>query len=402
MTGGLLQLAATGSQNVYLNKNPEVLFFKQSYRRHVNFAIETIKVQFREQVNFGKKVTVIIPRNGDLVGQIFLHLVLPSLAVPAGSTFAGWVNSIGQVIMDEIELEIGGVCIDKQFGVWMHIWDELTLSDSILNGKNIATGSFDDVSALTSNATSETEYWVPLPFWWNRHQGLALPLLALQYHEIKINIKLRPFSECVTYDGAIEPDSVDITKAELEAHYYYLEDLVRSDFAQNSHQYLYEELQFREQESIPATTLEYVHKAEIEFNHAVKELVWVLVEQDSLDNNDWLNFSRRADNTKLLNEARILVDGQERIRAFGEGYFRLGQTMEHHTRVPNKFIYVYSFALKPEMMQPTGTMNFSRFDFVNLELKIREGNPQSVLFIYAINYNIGVVKGGMFQRLYST
>lgn len=402
MGGGLLSLASVGVQDVVLTKNPEISHFTQIYHRHTNFAFENIKVQFREQVDFGKKITTVIPRSGDLLGDINLHLKLPPLSTASGSSYTGWVNYVSQVLIDEVELSIGGITIDKQYGVWMSIWDDLSLPSSLINGKNIATGGFEDPVSLQTNAASDTEYWVPLPFWFCRHKNISFPLIALQHHDIKIIFKLRPFSELVVFDGVTDPTEVSITLAELECEYYFLDDDERDSFTKKHHEYLYTELQYLNQSSLPATTQESVFKIPLEFNNCVKEIVWVLLEANSQSNNDWLNFSRRSDNSRLINSARILVDGNERIETHEEGYFRLVVPMSHHTRIPNKFIYSYSFALWPEKMQPSGTMNFSRFDSVNLELKVRNGNLETVIQVYAVNYNVALIKGGMFNRLYST
>lgn len=402
MGGGLLALASIGAQDVVLTKEPEMTFFKQVYKRHTNFAIETIKVQFREQVNFGKKITLVIPRKGDLIGQIFFHLNLPALSVASGSTYTGWTNAIGQVIIEYVELEIGGIVIDKQYGVWMSIWDELSLHESERQGKNISIGSYDNVASLQSNATSATEYWVPLPFWFCRHKSLSFPLLAFQYHDIRLNFKLRPFNETVVFDGATDPTEVSIVSAEIVCHYYFLDDLERKQFIKNNHTYLYEELQYSDQSSIPATTVQNTYKKPLEFNHCVKEIVWVLLEQTSLDNNDWLNFSRRSDTSELIDSARLLIDGIERASSKEEGYYRLALPQEHHTRAPNKFIYIYPFSLYPEKNQPSGTMNFSKLDNVNLEIVVRAENNATVMQVYAINYNVALISGGMFNRLYST
>ena len=401
--GALLELTARGKEDVILTKNPSFSYFTGVYKKHTDFAIQNIRVQFNETPDFDKLVRVFVPRHGDLLSDIYLHLILPPLSIASGSTYTGWTNAIGHAIIDYIELWIGGIRIDKQYGLWMEVWDELTLPESYRAGKKIAIGNFDNVTNTHTNATVETEYFVPLPFWFNRRKALAFPLVALQYQKIEFRLKFRPFIECVTFDGNINPTKVPITCAEYIMEYYYLAPKERDMIAKSDATYLYEELQFSERESVRATgNTKYVHRTSLKkFNNSLKNVVWAFSEQESIDNNDWFNFSRRADITNLVTSARLLLNGEEREEVFTEGYHRLAQPMSHHTRVPNKHIYTLSFSLFPESKEPSGSLNASKFDEIDMEFIIRNNNPASVVYVWTLSWNIIVITKCTASRLFS-
>ena len=402
MTGGLLQLSAIGKQDVLLTGKPQTNFFKTVYKRHVAFAIESIRQTTVGFLDFGQKFEIEISRKADLIYGMYFCFNLPALSIPAGSTYVGWTDAIGHAIIEYVDLEIGGNRIDRQYGLWMDIWDELTTSESHRDAKNSMIGKFDDPSLLQTNAATATEYFVPLPFWFNLKASSSLPLVALQFHAVKLIFKLRPFSQCVTFDGGTPPTAVRITSGAVHVDYVYLEDSVRAKFAQESHILLIEQVQFEEQINQQAVVSALKLKQTLTSNHPVKELVWVLIEQASLNNNDWFNFSRRADTTEQMVDAVLLLDGQERFEKRSEAYFRLVQPYQHHTHGIDKHIYVYSFGLTPEDIQPSGTMNFSRFDSVELQVTIRAGNPETNLNTFATNYNLLVIRNGMANVLFSS
>lgn len=178
MAGGLMQLVAQGSQDVYLTTDPTVTFFKVVYRRHTNFAMESIEQTFSGAVDFGRKVSAIVSRNGDLIHKTYLQISLPALS-NGGAGTVGWVRNIGTTIIKEVEISIGGSRIDKHYGTWLHIWNELTQK-----GEHEATYKemIGDTAALTDQAATKNAatLQVPLQFWFCRNVGLALPLIALQ------------------------------------------------------------------------------------------------------------------------------------------------------------------------------------------------------------------------------
>ena len=225
MGGGLMQLVAYGAQDVYLTGNPQITFWKVTYRRHTNFAMESIEQTFNGQADFGRRVQCTISRNGDLAYRTYLQVTLPEIGQDnccnpkeCAKVYARWLDYPGEQLISMVEVEIGGQRIDRQYGDWMHIWNQLTLTAEQERGYNKMVGqttqltylidpSFADVDSACANtgvpaavcaprnALPETTLYIPLQFWFCRNPGLALPLIALQYHEVRINLELRPSDE---------------------------------------------------------------------------------------------------------------------------------------------------------------------------------------------------------------
>jgi hypothetical protein len=350
MGGGLLQLVAYGAQDVYLTGNPQITFFKVVYRRHTNFSIESIQQTFNGTPGIGKRVTCQISRNGDLVHKLYVVF-----------THTGNIDDARKCIK-KVEVEIGGQLIDRQYGDWMTIWNELTLP----------AGKKDEYDVMISG-TSSTDAYVPLEFWFCRNIGLALPLIALQYHEVKINIEF--------------DTSPSFTDATLWADYIFLDTDERRRFAQLSHEYLIEQVQFTGSESLSATDT--TLNAKLSFNHPVKELIWQRTDADGSTN-------------KSTGNAKLMLNGNDRFAERGGMYFTHVQPYQHHTNIPvqSKYINVYSFALKPEEHQPSGTLNMSRIDTAQLKLSSFTQAAGEVK-IYAHSYNVLRILSGMGGLAYS-
>jgi hypothetical protein len=357
MGGGLMQLVAYGAQDIYLTSNPQITFFKVVYRRHTNFAIESIEQTFNGSVAFGNKVSCTVSRNGDLIHKVYLQ-----------ATFAGLdqdlADDAGHKLIKEVVIEIGGQQIDKHYGEWLSIWNDLTQTSEKETGYNKMIGS-----DLTRSGT----VYVPLQFWFCRNPGLALPLIALQYHEVKFHLTFGSRAECAPTATA------GTVQASLFVDYIYLDTDERRQFAQVQHEYLIEQLQFTGAESIGAGAA----KSKLAFNHPVKELIWQLSP------------------THSYASAKLQLNGHDRFSERDAAYFQLVQPYQHHTRIPaaSKGINVYSFALNPEQHQPSGTVNMSRID--NATLMLSSVSDATSLRVYAVNYNVLRVMSGMGGLAYS-
>ncbi len=353
MGGGLMQLVAYGAQDVYLTGNPQITFWKVTYRRHTNFAMESIEQTFNGQADFGRRVTCTISRNGDLAYRTYLQVTLPEInqsmknsssnlnAVSNDGVYARWLDFPGEHMVSTVEVEIGGQRIDRQYGDWMHIWNQLTLTAEQERGYNKMVGqtsqltylidpSFADVDSACAgtdvpcntcaprNALPETTLYIPLQFWFCRNPGLALPLIALQYHEVRINLELRPSDEVLfavtdlteyngsagsgapfathgnmnvgwagagppVRDGQSVKDAVAYQKslvaASLYVDYVFLDTDERRRMAQNPHEYLIEQLQFTGDTSVGSSS----NKIELNFNHPCKELIFVVQPDKNVD-----------------------------------------------------------------------------------------------------------------------
>jgi len=424
MSGGLMQLVAYGAQDVYLTGNPQITFFKVVYRRHTNFAVESIEQTFNGQADFGKRVTATISRNGDLIQQMYLEVVLP---YQAGGSL--WVYGVGNAMVRQAEIEIGGQLIDRQYGEWMNIWTELTMPAGKRAGYDNMVGNNlqGTVIPTGTNYQSDIRLYVPLQFWFNRNPGLALPLIALQYHEVKLNLELNSVGSLTTDTGAF----TNAVSIKLYVDYVYLDTDERRRFAQVSHEYLIEQVQFTGDETIAAGDSN--KNVNLNFNHPVKELIWVhrlssLPAATAAGVWNYMNFSTGAGTAATFDTfatGKLQLNGHDRFSVRYADYFRKVQNYEHHQRVPrttaeieldgadaatrfyrNQFIYSYSFALSPEEHQPSGTCNFSRIDNAVLQLTYSTANPNHTnaalnLKVFAVNYNVLRIMSGMGGLAYS-
>ena len=445
MGGGLMQLVAYGAQDVFLTGNPQISFFKVVYRRHTNFAMESIEQTFNGNPQLGNKVTCTISRNGDLITNLWLECTIKQNENGA----QGLCNSLGHALIEYVELEIGGQRIDKHYGEWLEILSELTLPEEKRQGFKEMIGRRDaylpttatPVENMGSYKDNEVCLYVPLQFFFCRNPGLALPLIALQYHEVKINVKLREAKELISQQGIPEGSSASTSEPTLSslrmyADYIYLDTDERRRFAQVSHEYLIEQLQHTGPDVAKTTN----HR--LNFNHPVKELVWVYRKHgaepmnfncgvgvgspaaganadyvdyylnESMTNTSTMTLGDVVDPTLSTNTkdwfttCKLQLNGHDRFSERKAAYFRLVQPYQHHTRVPAKHVYAYSFALNPESHQPSGSCNFSRLDNVTLILEPQSSSTVTVgdsdeLLVFATNYNVLRIMSGMGGLAYS-
>ena len=604
MGGALMQLVAYGAQDVYLTGNPQITFWKVTYRRYTNFAIESIEQTFNGQADFGRRVQCSLSRNGDLAYRTYLQVTLPeinqmmgisSFATGSGSgVYARWLDFPGEQLIAQVEVEIGGQRIDRQYGDWMHIWNQLTMTTEQQRGYFKMIGNTTQLTFITDpsfaevdgpcdssaprqvcaprNALPETTLYIPLQFWFCTNPGLALPLIALQYHEVKINLDIRPIDECLWAVTTLSCNSLEspntvkglangagygspatnayaahqyqpgrpvpasiaynqsLVAASLYVDYVFLDTDERRRFAQNPHEYLIQQLQFTGDESVGSSS----NKIKLNFNHPVKELIWVVQPDQNVDycsslvcdallfkvlgaqpfnytdaidalpnaihafggpsevagNNGFIDARGLFDDagavdydipngftgywngpedpyneaglggpqvpvsgginqyglsantisqlqdlasaghnggssvsdagTFVLTEtsldlhcwgqnpvvtAKLQLNGQDRFSEREGTYFSWVQPYQAHTRNPDEGINVYSFALRPEEHQPSGTCNFSRIDNATLQLILSnatvEGTKTAKVRVYATNYNVLRIMSGMGGMAYS-
>ena len=537
MGGGLMQLVAYGAQDVYLTGNPQITFWKVTYRRYTNFAIESIEQTFNGQADFGRRVTCPISRNGDLAYRTYLQVTLPEINQSMGTAaaqrvYARWLDFPGEQLISQVEVEIGGQRIDRQYGDWMHIWNQLTMASAQESAYFKMVGNTTGLTFITDpafadvdgpcdsnaprqvcaprNALPETTLYIPLQFWYCTNPGLALPLIALQYHEVKINLDLRPIDECLwavtelncgSSNAAVAKTATiaynqSLVAASLYVDYVFLDTDERRRFAQNPHEYLITQLQFTGDESVGSSS----NKIKLNFNHPVKELIWVVQPDANVDycsslicnstlfkllgaqpfnytdavdalpnalhafGSEWgikglpgansgeafikdnqfetensgnaatlgAGFvldtpSAGATNSAVSDAgsfvmaessldmhcwgqnpvvvAKLQLNGQDRFSEREGSYFDVVQPYQAHSRHPDTGINCYSFALRPEEHQPSGTCNFSRIDNATLQLVLSNATVAGVntakVRVYATNYNVLRVMSGMGGLAYS-
>jgi hypothetical protein len=554
-----MQLVSYGAQDIYISGNPQITFWKVLYKRHTNFAMEAIEVTFNGQADFGRRVTAVISRNADLMYRTYIQVTLPQIVLTVPNTRFRWLNYVGHRLLKQVEIEIGGSRIDRQYGDWMQIWTQLTqpigtqasFDDMVGNSADLvllkdAGGVALDATCAASEATNSClsragtplkTLYIPLQFWYCRNPGLAIPLIALQYHEVRINVEFEQNYNCCyadiaqgdmnvmpSYNGGVlnlgngvtAVSQLQLVAASLYVDYVYLDTEERRRFAQQSHEYLIDQLQFTGDETVTASS----NKIQMNFNHPVKELIWVVQRDSFVDCNapptpwimealgqqpfnytdDWstegivtavlgrgalatsgsvanklagVGFSAAisqgagapsgaagafaqeylpglglssgaglstgsaiydtlgnaedgaffegttnyllakvilASNVKCegknpVEVAKVQLNGQDRFDEREGRYFDKVQPWQHHTRTPSVGINVYSFALKPEEHQPSGTCNFSRIDKATLNLTLSVNTIQAQrtakVRIYAVNYNVLRVMSGMGGLAYS-
>ena len=466
MGGGLLQLVAYGAQDVYLTGNPQITFFKVVYRRHTNFAMEAIQQTFSGIPNYGNTVYCQISRNGDLIHRTYLEVgvnatAATKLAIPSAS----YVNYLGLRLLKSVSIEIGGQQIDKHYSDWLYIWNELSLPRGKRYAYDTMVGADRDAlnNATYSTSADITTLYIPLEFWFCRNIGLALPLIALQYHEVKIKIEFESATNCLYAPNGTTATNLGDYKLDnpnLWVDYIYLDTDERRKFAQLSHEYLIEQLQFTGQETLGTTGA----RVKLNFNHPCKELIWVA--KPTTLASKWYNYTSDGTNSSTANPTYDLatlpnavlagssfissnfsvssnitnadgnltytltsnyiqdnyipyvdnvttnivnpfatcllqLNGNDRFNFRSGNYFNLVQPYQHHTNIPlNRGINVYSFALKPEEHQPSGTLNMSRIDTAILDVKVNN-NVSGNINIYAVNYNVLRILSGMGGLAYS-
>jgi len=532
-----MQLVAYGAQDVYLTGQPQITFFKVVYRRHTNFSVEPIQQTFQGSPEFGRTMTCNINRNGDLI----THMYLVATINKGARNGYGWVSKLGYAMIEEVKVEVGGSKIDQQYGDWLNVWSELTRNTSQDVAHNKMIGNVDELTKLGGgDDNNDYTMYVPLKFWFNRNNGLALPLIALQYHDVRVTFKLREACNLINYVGTTAPNVENNTMkdAYLLIDYVYLDSEERKRFAQAAHEYLIEQVQFTGAETYGADNEKY----RLNFNHPSKFIVWntslnrysnpqawvswavdgnweaarerfakliwiatrkdlgksgttysvtfedgtmelgdvspidsaisstkayeianskidaqflfestshtegveaslknvvllknevtladmnLLVSETGLTGNalaflnsntytvrDYFNYSDNPGCTgNPTKTAKLQLNGHDRFTTRDGNYFNYVQPYQHFEVTPCDGINVYSFALKPQDHQPSGTCNFSRIDNTTLNLtstfnsQLSSGpgstGKDGVTKIYCVNYNVFRVMSGMGGLAYS-
>ncbi len=394
-----MQLVAYGAQDVYLTADPTVTFWKAVYRRHTNFAMESMSQTLSGTANFGNKVVCRISRNGDLLHRCYVKASLP--AIDSGANTENYVNRVGFALLKSVELRVGGQQIDKHYASWMQIWSELThttdmkaLLDKLVGRTGVDGQNYDYNNDYNDQAVDLN---IPLMFSFCRNPGLALPLIALQYHEIELWIEFETAANLVN-KVANAPGT--LSGVELWADYIFLDTEERKEFAQKPHEYLIEVTQ-QQQASLTGTTNNSIR---LTFNHPTKFLTWAAKEAAADGTEKFTNFTTNANNdlagdTSCISQAKIRLNGQDRFTTRDNTYFNYVQPYQHFEGKPDLGINVYSFALKPAEHQPSGSCNLSRIDNVNLE--VTPNSAAATIDVYAFSYNVFRVASGMGGLAYS-
>jgi Large eukaryotic DNA virus major capsid protein/Major capsid protein N-terminus len=465
-----MQLVAYGASDVYLTGDPKVTFFQTAYKRHTNFAMETVQQTVAGALNPGGLTSVTLSRSGDLVGDMFVVLQ-PTPTSSANLTTNNSVSDmcwVAERAFTSIELFIGGQSIDKHYQLWFRLYSEVFLNDT----KKQNWGKLTSFPTPNNTGTSTGYVYLPLIFFFNRNPGLYLPLIALQYHEVRIDFSISP--QYANYFGT-NPFAV-------WANYVYLDTTERDTFAKKPNEYLIEQVQYINGNPVGTSTENTPSVIRLQYNHPVKELIWCYQNPSPLANpNSLWNFSSSVSNVNVtcdpaklagaaapyttqavgspvlytpgpfvsnlyvtqtsgsvissipaglslavqsnvitgnvfwveggnpqftsnttpgqevgpLHAAKLMLNGTDRfVPQYGK-YFNQYQPFQYHSGLPYPGIYVYSFGLKPEELQPSGTCNFSRIDMAQMAVNLKTGMPALNQQMFAVNYNILRVQSGL-------
>lgn len=449
---GYLLLAVKSEQDNYLIGNPQFTFFKTVYRKHTNFALDNVFVNFvGETANqFGRKLYIDIPKNGDLMHRMFLVVDLESTS-PIQN-----IAPLAYTLIESVEIFIDGLSIDKHYGEWLHIWHEIFNERS----KDLSLANM-----ISTHSTQNTNsLYIPLRFWFNNNVGLSLPLIALQNANIRIEVKLNPLSTiqsyCKSRDNTINVNQdISIRRIQMLTEYIHLDTEERRLFSSNAHQYLITQIQTSMKNPIQLylndsdESYEQIqHRVDLRFNLPIKEFFWTIQDThgyilDSSSNptdklyssngilqyNYWRNYTPGRDQVR---SAILVLNGKDMTEELPGKFYRIIQRYQYHQgnglnniidecvdpNIPNSNcrdlskgsgIYSYSFSLKPEEYQPSGSLNFTQLEKAQLKLRLyrdidnftKNGSNNisgKSMNIYAINYNILKIASGLGGVLFTS
>jgi hypothetical protein len=466
MGAGLIQLLFFGQQDIYLKSNPSITFFKSVFKTHTNFAMESLRVDFS-----GNSVTNIydqtilkvkIPRNADLVGQMYFVFELPEIISDNVLSFR-WIENLGEALIDNYYITIGGNLIDKQYGEFLHLQNNLNLTSDKRDSFNRMSGNIIEINnpelygnnnnilsrvplryrigsvypsyvpydpnnpSLYKPSIPTRKIYVPLTFWFNKEIGNALPLVSLQYSDVEITITLRPWMELfkIFYNISGNQDFY-APNLYIQSHqlYNFISNVKRNFLVSNTtincscylevnyiyldsieRQYFaYKPLDYLIEQTtrVQSLNVQEFSTTDMVLQNPVKEIIWILQRSDVNKKNDWFTY---VDNrNKIMLTAKILFNGVDRITEKEAEYFNYLQPYQHHTGNPKEGLFVYSFSIDPENYQPSGSCNMSRINNIQFYMSCNKPTDSSYTYnatYYIINYNFLRISSGLCGVVYN-
>jgi hypothetical protein len=456
--GALTQLVAQGAMDTYLTVGPTITFYRYKYSKHTPFAIEAVSQNFNNQPNFGSDVQAKIQRTADLLFWTYLEIELPGITActstasvcgigstsfpccdpcdPCGdgpapellcpsngdeseivededdddllngvdacsgleTPYCHWTNAIGQFLVKRACLIIGGQTIDTLYSDYLYMWEELTGKP----GKKLREmiGKYDTIAELVEQSKYTRTLYVPLPWWFTRTAGNALPLVSLQFHSVSVHVCFNDLQKCIqTSDCDVHvvktADCTPLVNADLNARllntYVYLDIDERDRFSVGSFEQLIQQTQF-----FTLCTKQCQLRMQLNFNHPMIELIWAVRRRcQELCNNHFVYSGKW--NFDPIKAVSLKLNNLPRFNAKKGVYFRTVQPYQHHTNIPNNFIYCYSFALFPEDVQPSGSANFSRIDNVELIFDLQDAlaDEDITVLVFGRNHNVFRLRQGL-------
>lgn len=395
MTGSLLQLAVNndGIFNKIVYGNPKLNHLKNVIKKVTNFSIDTKILQFDTEISLGKENICKILNLGMLLSKIFIYIELPELkSINNNEKWKGYINGVGYSIIKNISIEIGGIIIDKMDGNFLDIYSELydRKIDELI--KKYYT------NLSIENNDKKLKLFIPIPFWFCNDYGNILPLEAIQHQEIRIKIEYRNLNEIIKSNiSNLEVENKEIVSY-IIADYINVDEDIQKYFKLNKHMYLIEQTQI-----IPdyiLTTSSLSQKINLELSLFIKEIMWIIIENsnntiDIKNGNNWFSYTSLFSNyNNTFSTGKITIDGSDRIEMMDAEFYNKIIPYKYYNYIPRKHIYVYSFNIKPNLLNQTlGYCNYSKINKSQLHLNFSNignngGICNGVIKIYARNYNL--------------
>jgi hypothetical protein len=467
---GELILVSVGKENIFLSAAPEITFFKIAYKRYTNYSIEQTPQYFKTTPDFSRKCSVNISHNADLMGMTYIYVELPNIQMENfnnnnNKTFS-WVKKIGLALINYVEIEIGGYIIDRHYGDWLNIWNELSTSIGIKKSYNKMIGNIIDLTDY-SLVKSSYKLYIPLSFWFCSDTGLTLPLIALKNTDIKIHVEFNDIDLCyklspshyiyisdniclfspgetiyqiyqnnkitgefIYFDvitqklyynpisgsfvssndkllitGSISNCNVSILynstivknedyfkfnkpsllNSYLLINYIYLDNDERLNFINNTHEYVIQTIVSIPEQII--STVSSVYK--LPLTNPIKLLVWRGLLQSNKKSNNYFDYT--LNNSNIINKCLLIINSVSRMELNSIEYYTTLQNYQNNFNNENLGLYMYSFALNPKDLQPSGSLNFSKIEDAYLQFQMNNNiNYQNEISMkcYAIQYNL--------------
>lgn len=395
MTASILQLYARGELDTHLTGNPSISYFKYASHRHTNFAMQTVELLFNSTAQWGSKLECTVSNKGDLLSHMYIQIKIPALSTPNVNQAAKWVSNLGYAMIKNVEVEIGGQQMDLHTGEYLYTYDQFYTPGGKRHGVSYFTGN-------TIETTEERILYIPLHFWFNDHQNLALPLIALQMNEVVIRLNIRTFQE-VTNGADVE---IPLTNISILADYILLDLPERNSLVNKKLEFLVHQVQ----SNLDKSTNKLMYPVELILRNNVKELIWMIESSFSTKNpNNTKTYFRYVNGlNNPVKKATLRLNGNDKFTDLPGEYFNLIQPYQHHSNIPdNAGIHLYSFSLSPESFHPSGSLNFSMIENATLFIELQDNYFQGVnkgssalTKIYATSYNILVIENGTCSMKY--
>jgi Major capsid protein N-terminus/Large eukaryotic DNA virus major capsid protein len=405
MSGALVQLSNPGKQNMFFTGEPDITYFKMNYSKHTNFAKESIRLDWTTDIRFNTQASIIIPRLGDLLSNVWLEIKMTKLP----TMYPVWKGLYypAEHLIKDVSLTIGGQLIDRHTSDWFRVYhDAIQPLAKKYHYQKIANW---DAGTITSdNAFTETLYF-PILFYFTRSPGLALPLISLYNTEVKLTFTFRDAATI-----GVDPTDFEI---DVYADYIYLDSDERKRFLERDHEYVFEFVQthtkFLQDSELPSESQMSTFTAQLPFRNPTKAIFWMLKDVSPPSTtqtfhgryfgdgaNTYLGFqpSQYSDSSLGLLQAiseklapiydvRLTLDGIDRFSKRKGTYFnKVESYVSDFETSPLPGMYMFSFCLNPYALQPSGFCNFSIIDDIRLIIKLKKsvmGKLNSSDFVFS-------------------